>query len=220
MFEINVYMAGNVKAANKMKLFTIISIVLIAYLAVFELDIFLKDTGLIANYAKPFYTDNIKPKLSEQLSRLNIDIESDSADNVTIDGVTAQVRRVIDGDTIDVFLDNEVQRVRYIGMNTPERDEACYSEATEANRALVAGETVLLVKDTSETDRFDRLLRYVYVDDVFVNAMLVEQGFAEAALYRPDDKHYGEFRELEVIAAEQGLGCHGSGIFDDGSFRR
>ena len=202
-----------------MKLFTIIFTALIAYLAIFELDIFLKDTGLIANYVKPFYTDSLKPKLSEQLSKINIDIESDTAPN-TIDGVTAQVRRVIDGDTIDVFLDNEVQRVRYIGMNTPERDEACYNEATEANRALVEGETVLLVKDVSETDRFDRLLRYVYADDVFVNAMLVEQGYAEAALYRPDDQHYEEFRELEIVAAEQGLGCHPTNIFNDGSYRR
>lgn len=76
-----------------------------------------KDTGLIANYAKPFYTDNIKPKLADQLAKINIDIETDSAP-INIDGVTAQVRRVIDGDTIDVFLDNEVQRVRYIGKYT------------------------------------------------------------------------------------------------------
>jgi endonuclease YncB( thermonuclease family) len=194
-----------------MKLFTIIFTALTAYLVIFELDIFLKGTGLINNYVKPFFTDS---------AELNIQTDTASTNTTALDGVTAQVRRVIDGDTIDVFLDNEVQRVRYIGMNTPERDEACYSEATEANRGLVGGETVLLVKDTSETDRFDRLLRYVYVDDVFVNAMLVVQGFAEAALYQPDDKHYDEFRELEVVAAEQGLGCHPSAIFDDGSYTR
>lgn len=194
-----------------MKLFTIVFTALTAYLVIFELDIFLKGTGLINNYVKPFFTDS---------AELNIQTDTASTNLTALVGDTAQVRRVIDGDTIDVYLDGEVQRVRYIGVNTPETDEPCYSEATEANRDLVGGETVLLVKDTSETDRFDRLLRYVYVGDTFVNAELVEQGFAEAALYRPDDEHYEEFRELEVIAAEQGLGCHPSGIFNDGSYRR
>lgn len=190
-----------------MKLFTIIFTVLTAYLVIFELDIFLKGTGLISNYALPFFTDSTEP---------NIEYDPPTQPN----GTTAQVRRVIDGDTIDVFLDGEVQRVRYIGMNTPERDEPCYSEATEANRDLLGGETVLLVKDTSETDRFDRLLRYVYVGDTFVNAELVAQGFAEVALYPPDDGHYEEFRELEIVAAGQGIGCHASGIFDDNTYIR
>ena len=52
-------------------------------------------------------------------------------------GETAQVTNVIDGDTIDVLLNGEEVRVRYVGVNTPERDEICYSEAMEANRALV-----------------------------------------------------------------------------------
>jgi endonuclease YncB( thermonuclease family) len=205
-----------------MKLFTIIFTALTAYLVIFELDIFLEGSGLISNYVKPFFTDSAEPKLAEQLSRLNRDIEvdTDSTTVTALDGVTAQVRRVIDGDTIDVFLNDEVQRVRYIGMNTPERDEPCYDEATEANKDLVAGEIVLLVKDTSETDRFDRLLRYVYVDNTFVNAELVEQGFAEAALYRPDDEHYDMFREAEQVAAEAGLGCHATGVFNDGDYRR
>lgn len=72
---------------------------------------------------------------------------------------TAKVLRVIDGDTIDVELNGERHRVRYIGMNTPERDEPCFDEATEANNDLVAGKTVQLVKDVSETDRYSRLLR-------------------------------------------------------------
>jgi endonuclease YncB( thermonuclease family) len=205
-----------------LKLLIIIFTALIAFLAFTKLDISLKNSGYIANYVKPFYTNNIAPKLTEQLSRLDSSIENDTVlTNITaLNGVTAQVRRVIDGDTIDVFLDGEVQRVRYIGMNTPERNEPCYDEATDANRDLVGDETVLLVKDTSETDRFDRLLRYVYVGNTFVNAELVEQGFAEVALYRPDDKHHDMFRQAEQVAAEAGIGCHVSGVFDDNTFTR
>jgi len=132
----------------------------------------------------------------------------------------ATLLRVIDGDTIDIELNGERQRVRYIGVNTPERDELCFEEATEANIDLVDGKTVKLVKDVSETDRYGRLLRYVYVGDVFVNRALVAEGFAEAVLYRPDDRHYELFSQLEAEAAQSGLGCHKSGIFHDGDARR
>jgi micrococcal nuclease len=83
---------------------------------------------------------------------------------------------VVDGDTIDVQLGDFIQRVRYIGMNTPERGEPCAREATAANMALVDGQTVTMARDVSETDRYGRPLRYVYAKGVFVNAALVADG--------------------------------------------
>lgn len=136
---------------------------------------------------------------------------------VTIEGEAAQVTRVIDGDTIDVQIDGVGYRVRYIGMNTPESDEACYQEATNANAALVSGKTVTLVKDVSETDVYGRLLRYVYAGNEFVNADLVRDGWAENAEYPPDTAHAAEFRQLEAQARGTNIGCHPTGIFDDGS---
>lgn len=130
------------------------------------------------------------------------------------------VTQVIDGDTIDVNINGTEYRVRYIGMNTPERDETCYQEARDANAALVQGQTVTLVRDVSETDRFGRLLRYVYVNGVNVNAQLVAQGFAEAAEYPPDTAQTASFRELEAQARAANLGCHPTGIFNDGSDTR
>ena len=156
------------------------------------------------------------------LSQLNdvIPPEPTTASVPAQDGEGAKVLRVIDGDTIDVEINGERQRVRYIGMNTPERNEPCYEEATTANVELVQGKTVMLVKDTSETDQFDRLLRYVYVGDTFVNEELVRKGYAEAVLYRPDDRHYEQFSALEAVVAGSGLGCHATGVFDDGDLRR
>jgi len=65
----------------------------------------------------------------------------------------------------------------------------------------VAGKQATLIKDVSETDRYERLLRYVIVDDVFVNFELVLQGFAKAALYPPDDACYINFQEAERQAS-------------------
>lgn len=88
--------------------------------------------------------------------------------------VEAQVVHVVDGDTIDVNLGGQIFRVRYIGVDTPEtvhpsRSVECMGrEASAFNTQLVQGQTVRLEKDVSETDRYGRLLRYVYVGNVFV----------------------------------------------------
>ena len=131
-----------------------------------------------------------------------------------------QVLRVIDGDTIDVLIDGKNTRIRYLQMNTPERYEPCYRKATQANANLVAGKTVRLVADRENADRYDRLLRFVYVDEVLVNRALVEDGYAEVVLYPPNDARFEEFRSLEAEAAQAGRGCHPTGIFDDGSQTR
>lgn len=147
-------------------------------------------------------------------------VSLESSNGSSASGETGRVVRVIDGDTIDVEVNGETIRVRYVGMNTPERDEPCYQEATDANRRLVEGKTVRLERDTSDTDRYDRPLRYVYVGDTFVNWELVEDGYAEAVLYEPDDRYYEDFLRLESQATLANRGCHPTGIFDDGSTRR
>jgi endonuclease YncB( thermonuclease family) len=101
----------------------------------------------------------------------------------------AYVTRVIDGDSIEVIVDGEKEQVRYIGVNTPEyyseeRDAAV--AATHVNRALVEGQYVLLVRDLSDRDKYERLLRYVFTTGGFVNYELVKEGAAEVKEYPPD----------------------------------
>ena len=123
--------------------------------------------------------------------------------------VQAQVTHVIDGDTIEVTINGQSYRVRYIGVDTPEvyPDEEPYGkEASDKNRELVEGKIVTLEKDVSETDQYGRLLRYIYVDDLFVNAELVRLGYAKAVTYLPDVKYQGIFLELEEGAREDGRG--------------
>jgi micrococcal nuclease len=123
-------------------------------------------------------------------------------------GVEVAVLRVVDGDTIVVALGGpKGTKVRLIGIDTPERDDCMYVTATEQMRALVGGRTVKLVRDVSETDRYGRLLRYVYVGSEFVNATMVSDGFASAATYPPDVAHALEFVALERTArlAKRGL---------------
>jgi micrococcal nuclease len=119
---------------------------------------------------------------------------------------TARVTRVIDGDTITI---EGGFRVRYIGIDTPEvypQVEAFGIEAWQANRQLVEDKEVRLERDVSDTDRYDRLLRYVYVDDVLVNAELVRLGLARAKAYPPDTKYQELLEEMETEARKAGRG--------------
>jgi endonuclease YncB( thermonuclease family) len=118
----------------------------------------------------------------------------------------AIVTRIIDGDTIEVSINGTIYKVRYIGIDTPETYEYFGQDATNKNSELVAGRIVRLEKDISETDDYGRLLRYVYVDDLFVNAELVRLGYAQARAYPPDTKYQGIFISLEQEAKAAHLG--------------
>lgn len=127
----------------------------------------------------------------------------------------AQVARVVDGDTIEVTLNGQRKTVRYVLVNTPEtvdprRPVECYGkEASNANKGMVEGKTVYLEKDVSETDRFGRILRYVFTPDGFVNAELVKGGFAQVATFPPDVKYEQYLRGLEQEARAAGRGLWG-----------
>lgn len=115
----------------------------------------------------------------------------------------AQLAAVIDGDTIDVLLNGRVERVRYIGIDAPDRFQPGYQAAMEANRRLLAPGTIYLVRDQSERDGVGRLLRYVYTaDNTFVNRQMIAQGWAQPLENPPDTSHAAEFRRLAVTAAK------------------
>lgn len=120
------------------------------------------------------------------------------------------VTRVIDGDTIQ--LENG-EKVRYIGINTPEtvdprRPVQCFGrEASAKNKELVEGRQSKLVADIEDRDKYGRLLRYVYLQDgTFVNLELVKQGYAQVATYPPNVAHVTEFKTAEKFAREAKLG--------------
>ncbi len=125
----------------------------------------------------------------------------------------ARVVEVVDGDTLRVSIDGQVYSLRYIGIDTPETVhpsrpvEAMGPEASAANAALVEGQVVYLEKDVSETDRYGRLLRYVWLPDGrMVNEELCRQGYAQASSYPPDIKHQERLAAAVREAREAGRG--------------
>lgn len=114
------------------------------------------------------------------------------------------VTKVVDGDTIEL---SSGERVRLVCIDTPERGEDGYSEATDYLRGLILNKDVELVKDISETDRYGRLLRYIYLEDgTFVNERVVYYGYGKAYPYNPDTSLCPEIREAEQYAKDNDLG--------------
>ena len=126
---------------------------------------------------------------------------------VEIDESTAVVTKVIDGDTIEI---EGGYRVRYIGIDAPERGEPYYWEAYQSNRELVLGKRVHLERDVEDKDKYGRLLRYVWINDTMVNAELVRLGYAYSRPYPPNLKYQAYLQQMEEKAKEHRLGVWSS----------
>ncbi|QQR83319.1 lamin tail domain-containing protein [Candidatus Peregrinibacteria bacterium] len=127
------------------------------------------------------------------------------------DGMQAVVKRVIDGDTLVIDWEGQPITVRLIGVDTPETVhpkkpvEAFGKMASYYTNHLLLEKTVRLDFEPSKTDRYNRLLAYVYVNDLFVNAHLIEEGYGYAYT-RFKFKYRSEFVELEKQAKADGKG--------------
>lgn len=129
----------------------------------------------------------------------------------------ARVVRVVDGDTIVVSQHGREDRVRYIGVDTPETVKpgapvGCFGhEASRANTRLVEGRTVRLEVGEEPRDRYGRLLAYVYAPgERFVNEELVAGGYARTLTIRPNDRYASRFARLEREARSARRGLWGA----------
>jgi micrococcal nuclease len=128
----------------------------------------------------------------------------------------AFVARVIDGDTIEVRVGDRNDEVRYIGVDTPETVKPgtpvqCFGpQASAFNHRVVEGRQVRLVFDRERRDIYGRLLAYVYLGRLFVNARLAALGYARTLTIPPNDSHAGLFQRLVRSAALAGRGLWGA----------
>ncbi|MFM7686769.1 MAG: thermonuclease family protein [Actinomycetota bacterium] len=127
----------------------------------------------------------------------------------------AELRTVVDGDTITVSIDGRTERVRLIGIDTPETKKPdtpveCFGpEASEFTKGLLpVGTPLLLVRDVEARDKYGRLLAYVYrvKDGMFVNLEIIADGYARLLTIPPNVAHVDEFVKAARNAERQNLG--------------
>ena len=122
------------------------------------------------------------------------------------------VVRVVDGDTIHVRIGDRVEKVRYIGVNTPELhhpskgEEPGGREAATVNQGLVAGKRIALELDVQQRDRYGRLLAYVWLGELLINAELVQRGYAQVMTVPPNVRYQALFLRLQRDARQAGRG--------------
>lgn len=138
-----------------------------------------------------------------------------SKEDVKGETTLAVITRIIDGDTLVVSLGSKEEKVRLIGVNTPEtvdprREVECFGkEAKEYLVKLLFGKNVRLEADASqqERDRYGRLLRYVFLEDgLFINQVLIQSGYAYEYTYDLPYQYQSEFKKAETDARRRGLG--------------
>ncbi len=124
----------------------------------------------------------------------------------------AYVTRVVEGDLIYAALGRRIETIRYLGIDVPFIDhptrgrEPYASAARNENQRLVEGKWIYFVLGTPSRDRSGRLLAYVWVHNLFVNAALVHRGYADATSSTSPHQYLAYFRELEVGARRDGRG--------------
>ncbi len=122
------------------------------------------------------------------------------------------VSEVIDGDTI--ILSNG-DRVRFLGINTPEKGMYFYMESRDVLEIMIQGKDITLEKDVSDCDMYGRKLRYVFLKDIFINLEMVKRGFANIYTYPPDVKYAEDILTAERYARENNLGLWELSEFND-----
>lgn len=119
--------------------------------------------------------------------------------------LTGKVIKVADGDTITIMANNQKERIRMVGIDTPEKKQPVWGQrAKDFTQQLVMGKNVRVETDVEERDRYGRVLGYVYVGKTFVNLELVRQGYAMLYTSPPNVAHTDEFVAAQRAAREAG----------------
>ena len=116
---------------------------------------------------------------------------------------TVYVAHVIDGDTFET---SDGKTIRLLGINTPEKGEYFYEESSEYLRSLIEHRYVTITGDQTNKDWYGRELRYVFIEDRFVNSEMLERGYAR--LYLLKDKKYQnvlKYAELDAKGSHLGV---------------
>ncbi len=158
-------------------------------------------------------SDNVKNTLNNYI---NLSSNSTSNNTSNISSELYKVVRVVDGDTIIIDYNGTEERVRLIGVDTPEsvhpdkeKNTEFGTTASNFSKELLTDKYVKIELDVQERDQYGRILAYVYLDDVMVNKILLQEGYAKVATYPPNVKYVDDFTSIQEEARNTKKGLWG-----------
>ena len=158
-----------------------------------------------------FFSENVTPVPAPKVFLLKSDFNENGLPTVT---------RIIDGDTVVVLVDGVAEKVRLIGVDTPEtvdprKPVQCFGkEASAFTNALLSNTIIKLEADPTQgdRDRYGRLLRYVFLEDgTLVNQKIIAEGYGHEYTYRIPYQYQTEFKTAERFARESQKGLWANG---------
>ena len=189
---------------NKKIIGSLVALILIAICAKYGID--------LSEYEEEFLTLT-GVELSEESTESN-------SNRVDIEGLeTYKVVRVVDGDTFIIDYNGTEERVRMIGIDTPEsvhpnkeKNSAFGKQISNYTKEKLTGKEVQIEFDVSQRDKYGRFLCYVYIDGEMYNKLLLEEGFAKVATYPPNVKYVDDFTKIQKQARENKKGMWQDGF--------
>lgn len=158
-------------------------------------------------------SDNVKNTLNNYI---NPSSNSTSDNTSNISSELYKVVRVVDGDTIIIDYKGTEERVRLIGVDTPEsvhpdkeKNTEFGTTASNFSKELLTDKYVKIELDVQERDQYGRILAYVYLDDIMVNKILLQEGYAKVATYPPNVKYVDDFTAIQEEARNNKKGLWG-----------
>jgi len=181
----------------KSKISTSLRIVLIIILFVLGIKFY---PSIATNYVSPSNNNTPEVKTEQSEVKVNTDVDAETTIEKGI------VVSVTDGDTVRINLNGKEVPVRLIGIDTPEISHPsepvqCYGpEAKKALEELILNKEVILEKDISDKDQYDRYLRYLWIGEVMINEYMTQNGYGFASAYPPDIKYQNRINAGEQAA--------------------
>ncbi len=157
----------------------------------------------------------------DNIENKDVEASTENEENLELKG-PYKVERVVDGDTIILNIDGVSERVRLIGVDTPEsvhpdadKNVEYGKVASEYTKNALEEKSVMIEMDVQERDKYDRILAYVYLDDEMFNLKLIQEGHAKILTYPPNVKYVDDFTNAQKIARDEGKGLWD---YEEGSY--
>jgi micrococcal nuclease len=184
---------------------------IIKIIVVLSIAIILQSCSSNVNQPKP--TINETPSATQPVSNVTAEPMKNLENNTNKKLIDAKIVKVVDGDTMDILINNKKETVRLLLVDTPETVhptkpvEPFGPEASKFAKETLTGKDIKIEMDVSDRDKYGRLLAYLYIDNKMFNEMLLEKGLARVAyVYPPNIKYVDHFRDIQKKAQVSGIG--------------
>jgi len=150
------------------------------------------------------------PKQNKKIEKVELEEKISITPTIVVNQKTEEylVKKIIDGDTLVIEVENKEETIRMVGINAPESNECGGVESAKKLKVLLENKKIIIKRDETQDDKdiYGRTLRYVFLEGVNINQKMVEDGWAKEYTYKTAYKYQSDFKKVQNEAKEKKLG--------------